>query len=267
MPTFGPISAFGTFAKAKQFHFFQAQEPAPELEVLPDDDEEEVLLAKRAKLQLEALERIRTAALQANLPAALSSSMVAISLLKRGRVGRNKKSNSVLRRHMDKVMAQEQQKRRERRDVAEKAKANHALVLAAKAKAAAAKEKKTQQKKELQAQVAALPVTFVPAEVGQAGKAGAAHRAKMLERLMLRSPKLSLADQIAWEDLRQKYADYYPNLQPHGTGVAFIHEVNKVLKSLGKCYKGPTEFDALRLARRPRASFSWKSSRGFNFLM
>jgi len=64
-----------------------------------------------------------------------------------------------------------------------------------------------------------------------------------LEKLKLRSPKLSLADEVKWQNTKAAWAKVFPIHEPLGVGEVFIKKINEVLEKLGKHYSGPTKFN------------------------
>ena len=114
-----------------------------------------------------------------------------------------------------------------------------------KAKAAKAKEKK--EKEEVAAKLDALPKTFSAKECGLETAEGLRARVRCLERLKLRSPKLSFEDDARWPEVRDTYCKKFRRVhkiwEKLNIGGAFIEEINAVLAELVEHYKGSTTYN------------------------
>ena len=209
----------------------------------PGDDAEQVAEAKLLAKRMAQLEKIRALARDVKDPHMQNKAEAALSRLKRGRAGRAKKANAVLRRHAEaaqqkenaKVVAERAQRRVEKR--------NRAKVAALVADERKAKAKKVEEKKALEAKIAKLPKTFSAADLGEKTAVGNKNREACLERLKLLSPKLSLGDEVKWQKTKEEYAKAFARKESKGTGQLFVEEIQKVLEKLGKHFGGPTKFN------------------------
>lgn len=219
---------------------------APEPVVIhgePGDNAEELVEAEVAARRLAQLERIRASSYDLKEPTIQHRAEVVLSRLKRGRVGTNKKANAILRRHAVEAQQKETANVAAGRAKVRQEKRNRAKVAALIADERRAKAKKKEATKALDDKIDALPKTFSAAEVGAKTLAGIKAREDCLEKLKLRSPKLSLADEVKWQNTKAAWAKVFPIHEPLGVGEVFIKKINEVLEKLGKHYSGPTKFN------------------------
>ena len=68
-----------------------------------------------------------------------------------------------------------------------------------------------------------------------------------MERLKLRSPKLTFADEARWTAVRDAYCSKFRKAKKLwkgvNIGVVFVEEINVVLSELVEHYEGPTKFN------------------------
>ena len=91
------------------------------------------------------------------------------------------------------------------------------------------------------AKLASLPKKISSADVGTFSAKGDTTRMEALERMKLNSPKLTEDRELRWEYVRDRFAQEPPLHLSHnayGWGVAFVHEIDTLLKSLGRHYLG-----------------------------
>jgi hypothetical protein len=226
-------------------------EPSRQLVVqaLPGDALADVADAVIAARRLQALKRLRTAAVADNVPAAAFHVDREVNQLERGlRAGGRKEErevNEVLRRHMDKVFQEERGRIQQKQSEAFKRRNNLAKVKAALAKAKALKANSEEEKKALKQKLAKLPQKFTVAMFQQLGGKGTKARTEALERIKLRAPKLSLIKEEQWPDVCNSYASRVPvrfkwKGGEKAWGVSFAKSMDKLLRDLGTWYEGPS---------------------------
>lgn len=222
---------------------------ASALAVLPTDDPAEVEEASVAAKRLEQLKRLRALAIQARVPAAAHSVGRELDQLQRGITagGRadKRKINEVLRREMDRQFAEESARVKARQEEALEVRRAAVKEKAAAAKAKAIAQAAAEEKAALQKRLDDLPKSISAAEASVAGAKGQRIRADALERIKLRSPKLSLEDEARWPKVRDEYARLQPKLFPNPgiAGHEFIKLINGVLEALGTHYQGTTKWN------------------------
>ena len=202
----------------------------------PGDDPadiEEALVATKRLAKLRTLQRDLAAA---RVPAATFLVAKEVSQLERGLRAKGpaeKRANAVLRRTVEKRVADEAVVLRRKRAVAKKKAHNLRVVKATLAKAKALKKKAAAAKAAVKAKLAALPKTFSAKDCDEAGAAGRAAREACLERLKLRSPKLAFEAEANWDKIKKAYAKAYPNIVgKKAVGHTFIKQIDRVLERL-----------------------------------
>ena len=91
------------------------------IEAVPGDDAEDLAEAALAAKRLACLEKLRAIAIAASEPVSRATAEASISRLRRGRAGRSKKENAVLRRHTAKAQKAEHEKLLHKRGVQQEA--------------------------------------------------------------------------------------------------------------------------------------------------
>ena len=223
---------------------------------LPVDDPAAVAEAVVLAQRYEALKIIKAVVDRHNVPAAsniVEREIVQISRgLRAGNRKEEKQANNVLRRHMDERFKKEMAAIQARRKQAFDRRRNLAVAKAALAKARLAKEARQQEGKaakekavkelaEKAAKLASLPKKISSADVGTFSAKGDTARMEALERVKLNSPKLTEDRELRWEYVRDRFAKEPPLHLSHnayGWGVAFVGEIDTLLKSLGRHYLG-----------------------------
>jgi hypothetical protein len=217
----------------------------------PADVEDAMVAARR----LQSLKRLRAAAVADNVPAAVFHVEREVNQLERGlRAGGRqgeRRVNMVLRRHMDTQFREEADRISKQQAKAFKLRCDVAKVKASAAKAKAKKEKAADDNKVLLAMLDKLPKKITADTCGLPGAKGSKERSAALERIKLRSPKLSVALEARWNELREAYAANVPlrfkwvvvAAGEKALGVDFVKQVNVLLKGLGTFYQGNSEFN------------------------
>ena len=104
-----------------------------------------------------------------------------------------------------------------------------------------------------------LPKHFSTKACGAPGKKGAQLRSDCLERLKLRAPPLSPADELLWPEVRDTWAAYlvsmYSGVGAQVVGHRFVVKVNRVLEALGSHYGGPSPWAAKDPTLSDKAAF------------
>lgn len=221
------------------------EEPAAiTVEARAEDDPEEVAEALDASRKMALLKRLRADASKANLPNICAQVDKQVSRLERGRKAKTaaeKKANAVLRRAVDKRLAEDAAKLRARRQSALEARINVAKIKARRARVADARRRAKQAEAARKAQLDALPKTWSLADL--AGKKGKAAARAILDRLKLRAPALPLEQDARWPKIRDSYIRLVLGSKSgKAPGVTFLAKVNKVLKALGRYYEGKTTY-------------------------
>ena len=209
----------------------------------PGDDPLVLAEATAAARRLERLQQLRALAVALKEPAMTLHADNALCRLKRGRTGKEKRENAILRRHALEKEKKEKEKLQVARAKVRQDKRNRAKVAAMRADQKRKKEKRKDEEKALQAKINALPKTFAAGEVGAKGHPGVKAREECLQKLKLQSPKLTLADEVKWEKTKHEYAKAVPRHEPLCTGLAFIKQVDEVLQGLGSHYAGKSKYN------------------------
>ena len=215
--------------------------------------EEPLRLELAAARRLARLKELRASMVGVRVPASaglLDSEIRQVTRgLHAGGVTERQEASATIRAMMEGVAA------KEREEVAKRQKASRRLKgIAQKQKTMKRKGKlrakaKARAKASLKKKLEQLPVTFTMADAGEKGAKGQKAREMCLERLKLRSPELSFEQSIEWPDVKKAWCSAptfrkIVKLKPNtDIGVHFLTEVNKILKELGNCYKGPTKFN------------------------
>ena len=239
-------------ADEKELDLVEVPAGGPELgleprAVLPADPPDKVLAASVAARRLLSLKRLRAAARSAKVPQAVFLFEKEISFLERGLLPASpsaKAVNAVLRRHVDLTLQTEFRETKEKQDEALKQARSRRLLKMRLGKEKARKLDAAKAAEELQKVFDDLPKHFSPKACGAPGKKGAQLRSECLERLKLRAPPLSLADELLWPDVRDKWAaslvSMYSGLGEQVVGHRFVVKLNRVLEALGSHYGGPS---------------------------
>jgi hypothetical protein len=205
------------------------------------DDEASVADAHQAAKRLRVLRELSRSAREAHVPAAVFHVDRELSQLERGlrsARGRDKEVNQVLRRALDKQVADEMAARKAQREEVFKVRKQEAEAKAAAAAERRAAEEKKAAEKERQDRLDRLPKTFRPTDVEGSSKKAVEARKMALERLHLFSPPLSDEDELQWHSVRDDYAVHIGNVYKHASGVMFINKVTDVIEALGQHWKG-----------------------------
>ena len=222
------------------------------VEASPGDAPADVADAVVAAKRLLSLKRIRSAAMADNVPAAAFHVEREVNQLERGlRAGGRpdeKRVNEVLRRHMDNIFREEADRIKKAQTESLQRRCEMAKVKASLAKRKAVKDKAALEKRQLQAKLDELPTEITSKQCGRLGAAGAKVRANALERIKLRSPKLTFAKEARWVKLREAFAEHVPlRFKFHGgdraLGVDFVKQVNTLMENLGTSYAGNSQFN------------------------
>ena len=235
------------------------------LQVLPEDDPASVDEATVAAKRLQQLRQLRDLAVSARVPAAAYSVARELDQLQRGLAvggrGEKRRINNVLRRELDRQFDDERNRvqaaqqaalelrRASAQEKAEKAREKNnnnkkqetqQQQQQQKARAKAAALAAAAEKAALQTRFDAWPKVVSAAEAAQPVASVAKFRAQIWERIKLRSPPLSFAEEARWPQVRDDWAKMQPKIHTIA-GVAchaFIELVNKVLERLGSYYTG-----------------------------
>ena len=206
---------------------------------LPSDPPKVVDQATTGARRLVALKRLRELAISARVPAAVNAVRTQIDHLERGlRDSKGPRAaNVLLRRHVDKVMAEEAAKIKAKRE--EKLRHRRTLLslkrkMAKAKRVAAAKKKATVALKE---RLALVPKMFTVEDVGATGPKGEKNRREVLDRLMAGSPPLSIERKVAWPRVRDAYLKHHATKYGAMGGDHFLKMVNSVLQALSRQYK------------------------------
>ena len=250
---------------ADEADFFRKQQEPP-----ADDpaEAEASRLAVSAATRLARLKALRAQHALCHLPAAAGLVDTEIKQVSRGlRAGgreESQKANDKLSAYMDGVVAKEKELLGKRQAAATRQRAivrqqgaNRRAVLRKKKAAAKAKA-------DLKTKLDALPVSFRADECGKPGAPGQRARSACLERLKLRSPKLSFEHEVDWLAVRNLYCSApqlrttYKLKKHAAVGAEFIREVNEVLRALREHYVGPTRYNEKgKVGGDPLAFVKW----------
>ena len=245
----------------------------------PPEVAEPLRLQVSAAQRLARLHEIRAASVDVRMPAAVGLLDVEIKQVERGLhaggSAERQDASGAIRAFMVGVVEKEQhlilarqKASRRTRKIADKVKVKRRKAKA-KAKATA------KAKKELKRKLDELQVAYTSKDVGKKEAAGVKAREGCLERLKIRSPKLSFEHEVAWPEIKKAWcvAGTYRKikcLKPDVfVGLEFITDVNRVLKQLGDWYSGPSEFNTFGHPPCPKGGgprgdpeaflkFSWK---------
>lgn len=219
--------------------------------ILPADLPAEVNAASVAARRLESLKRLRAGARESKVPQAVFHLEKEISQLERGlhhSPGETSKVvvNSVLRRHVDLQLAKSLKEMSDKQAEALRQARDRRLAKSRLLRAKALKREADKAAAEVKKKLADLPKTFTPEACSAPGKKGSDMRCAALERLKLRSPKLSFEEEAKWPEIRDKWSTTLP-LRYSALGAAvvgqrFVTLINRVLKAAGKHYAGPSPF-------------------------
>ena len=151
-------------------------------------------------------------------------------------------ANDLFRAAVRKKQAQEAAELKKLRSKAWEAKRLRAKEAAEKAAAKRKADKAAEEKAALKAKIKLLPTTWGAAALGKKTKGGNQAREDCLEKLKLRSPKLTLADEVKWPETRKAYAARFPIHHPLGTGERFCHKIREVTAKLGPFLRGANKY-------------------------
>ena len=215
-------------------------------EVAPLVDEAQVT-AKR----LAALKRIRAESLSLAVPAAVFTFDRQIRMRERaiasGRSSESKVVNAVLRAHLASKEAKAWRQVKKNQAASRRVKKVARLRKEKDRRVDQAKKKATAEKKALAKKINDLPKTFCAKDCGLAGKDGHLARVRCLERLKLRSPKLSFEHEVRWPIVRYTFCRSYKRAKKLwgdvNIGAVFINDINKVLANLVEHFVGATKFN------------------------
>jgi hypothetical protein len=217
---------------------------------LPGDDPDEVQEADTAVRRLKNLKRLRCELAANRVPAAFNQVDREVGQLERGlraKTGKERKANTVLRRHLAEMGQAEQVKIQARRALYRKRARNVQKAKLIMAKATKRKASAKAKAKAKATALAALPKSFSAADCSQPGIKGSKARQEVLERLKLRAPALAAAQQAQWTRVRDSYAHDLKHILGHKSdktlGPPFLQLINGVLKRLGKHYDGKTPYN------------------------
>jgi hypothetical protein len=206
--------------------------------VEPGDSPAAVVLADVAAKRLENLKRLREASRRSAVPGAFFSLDTAVRQLEKGRHAKapaDREVESILRRHVEKRLSEQRADLDAKRAVArhEDAEANkvkQALKAANLKKTTAAAERKL-----LKQKLSDLPKIWDAATLGKEGKDGTKLRRDLLQRLKLRSPKLSFAREARWPAVRDDYIRRLEKIHkgPAQVGVVLAARAKACIKALG----------------------------------
>ena len=211
--------------------------PSTLVVVEPGDSPAAVVLADVAAKRLEQLKKLREASRRSGIPGAFFSLDTAVRQLEKGRLSKvcaDKEAESILRRHVETRMGEQRANLDAKRAAARKAdvEANvvkEGLKAANLKKAAAAKEAQV-----LKQKLKDLPKSWDAATLGKAGKEGSQLRRDLLQRLKLRSPKLSFSKEARWPSVRDAYLRRLDKIHkgPAQVGVVLATRVKACIKAL-----------------------------------
>ena len=222
--------------------------------------EEAQVTAKR----LAALKRLRAEAVSLAVPGAVFSMDRQIRNQERtvasGRSSGSKVVNAVLRRHVANREAKARRQVAKNQSAARNVRKNARIRKATKRRQTEADKKAKAAKAAHKTKLDALPLTFSAHDCGVAGSAGLSARIRCLERLKLRSPKLSFELESRWFKVRDAYcAKYHKANQLKAAcniGALFVDDINKVLAQLVEHYDGATKFNATSQTGGDRDAFN-----------
>ena len=228
----------------------------------PGDDPavvaEAVVLANR----LEKLKALQAAAVQHKAgPAAALVGREIVQLSRGLRAGGRpgeKHANHVLRSHMQLVVQKELAVIKEKRDQAFQKRRNLAIAKKSLARARLAKETRLRKDKdrkeailkeaaEKAAKLALLPKRISSADLGAFTPKAEQARRDALERIRLRSPRMTEDRELKWGYVRDRFVKEPPlhlKHNPVAWGVSLVRNLDIVLKELGSHYEGHSAYKA-----------------------
>ena len=201
--------------------------------VVESDSKADVDEAVSGARRLESLKRLRAAAMSARVPAAVNAVRVQIDHLEKGLRSSSlaeKSANDVLRRHLERVRAEEAATVSKKREETSKRRRNLLLVKKKRAKAKRSADTKKRLRASAKAAIAKVPKMFTIADVGPLGAKGDKARRECLDRLMEASPPLTLEQRVNWKTVRDAYIGHHTGLWKARGGEVFLKEVNDVLR-------------------------------------
>ena len=204
----------------------------------PGDSPAAVVVADVAAKRLEDLKKLREASRRSAVPGAFFSLDTAVRQLEKGRhakLAADREVEVILRRHVEKRMAEQQA------DIAAKrakARAEDAVTNKVKQDLKAENLKKTHaaaEKRLLKEKLDHLPKSWDAKTLGKEGKDGTKLRRDLLQRLKLRAPKLSLAREVRWSHVRDAYICRLEKIHkyPAQIGIVLAARVKACIKELG----------------------------------
>lgn len=219
----------------------EAKAEAPVVQALPGDSPAAVEEADAAAKRMILLKRLRAEAKMAAAPGAYFSLDNELHQMQRGRHAKSPKvqeSQAILRRHVLQKSAEAREDLDKRRAAARETDKAAREVKDALAAVKLAKSKEVEARKELKNKLDSLPKIYTSKMLSAEGVAGTKVRRECLDRLKLRSPPLSFANEARWREVRDEYIRRSEKMNKKGTvGPYLTARIKACITGLG-CHWG-----------------------------
>ena len=232
--------------KAEVSHHEEEEATALTIVAPPNGDPELVAEARRQATLHQDLGKLLALAKAVKEPVAARVAAEAKLRLERGAPKRSRggisDTNDLFRAAVRNKQAQEAAELKKLRSKAWEAKRLRAKEAAEKAAAKRKADKEKEERAALKKKIQLLPTTWGAGVLGSKTKGGNQAREDCLEKLKLRSPKLTLADEVKWPETRKTYAARFPIHHPAGTGKLFCEKIREVTAKLGPFLRGTNKY-------------------------